>query len=94
MDKHTSILAPFDEPTQFRLKLMDSGCEQIVKQEEEAKNKALFAGEEYLPDQQTVAFLEFCKCFGILMNRAIDAGWIDGIQLGEIAAKERDESTN
>jgi hypothetical protein len=84
MDKPTSILAPFDAPTQFRLKLMDAGCEAIVISEGEEEKRALLAGEEYSPDQQTIAFLEFCKCFGILMNRAIDCGWVEGIQMGEV----------
>jgi len=74
------ILAPFDEHTQMRLKLMDAGCEAIVLGEE-AEQAA--DPESYAPDAPTVAFLEFAKCFGILMNRAIDAGWVNGVLKGE-----------
>ena len=78
-----NVMAPFDDATQFRLKLMDAGCEQIVAEEQQVKDAASLAGEEYAPDHQTVAFLEFAKCFGILMNRAIECGWVEGIHRGE-----------
>ena len=83
-DPTNVILAPFDEATQFRLKLMDAGCEQIVTQEEEVKKQAELSGVKYEVSMETAALLEFSKCFGILMNRAIDCGWIDDIHKGEV----------
>jgi len=75
----TSILLPFDEETQKRLLLMDAGCQVLVEQENTEEARCLLSNEPYEPDMETAGFKEFIACYGILMNRAIEAGWIKGV---------------
>ena len=73
------LLAPFELPTQDLLKEIDIACGvQMNSLREEAKLKSL-ANEELVIDTETMVWLKIIKAYGILYNRAVDAGWIQDV---------------
>lgn len=77
-----SILTPFDEPTQKLLKELDTACAaQIELLREEARKASLSGDKELQVDLETLVWSRFIRGYGILYNRAIDAGWIQDIHL-------------
>lgn len=74
-----AILSPFDEDTQALLKELDVACAaQINQLRADARKKSLI-GEPYEADVETMVWLKFIKGYGILYNRAVDAGWLEDI---------------
>jgi hypothetical protein len=73
------ILAPFDDETQALLHKVDSACASQVENVKEELNKASLSNGEYQVDLETLVWMEIIKAYGVLMNRAIDAGWVKGI---------------
>lgn len=76
-----NMIAPFDEETQNDLKEMDVACAIQIKQLREKAAQASLAGVPYEIDVETMVWMKVIKSFGILYNRAIDAGWIDGVHM-------------
>lgn len=80
-DSQTSILAPFGDEDQALLRQVDLACRaEAARLKEEAKKKAL-ANEEFQVDMETMAWFKIIQAYGILYNRAVDAGWIQDILL-------------
>lgn len=80
MDKPTNLLLPFDPETQELLHQVDKACsvqlEAIIKDMEKA---SLAGATEYKPDIETLVWSRVAKAYGILMNRAIESGWVQGV---------------
>ena len=75
-----SILGPFDEATQEKLKRVDLACRAEAEAIRERVNKASLAGEDFQPSQQDLVSITIVECFGVLYNRAVEAGWIQDVQ--------------
>ena len=75
------MLAPFDDEVCKLLKELDNACAVQTAMFKEEMNKASLKGEVFSPDMETLVWLKFIKGFGILYNRAIDAGWVRDILL-------------
>lgn len=78
------LLIKFDEPTQHLLKEVDLACQAQVALMREEAEKASLAGKELEIDMETMVWVKIIKAWGILYNRAVDAGWIDDIMLEEV----------
>ncbi len=79
VDKATSILKPFDDESQILLNEVDYACSvQMESLRKEAQAKSL-ANETLEIDVEVMAWLKIIKAYGILYNRAVDAGWIEGV---------------
>lgn len=78
------LLTKFDEPTQKLLKEVDLACKVQVEKMREEANKASLAGKELEIDMETMVWVRIIKAYGVLYNRAVDAGWIDDIMLEEV----------
>lgn len=75
-----SILAPFNATDQKFLNEVDSACRAVMAGMEEEVNAASLSGKKELQlDVETIAWLKFIRGYGILFNRAVDAGWVEGI---------------
>jgi len=83
VEKPTSVLAPFDDGTQEFLRFVDQACFHQMRTLEREKNTKLLAGEDIEMDLETMGWLNMIRAYGILYNRAIDAGWIKGVHLDE-----------
>lgn len=71
-----AVLAEFDDETQEMLKEMDVACGvQMEALRKEAQSKSL-ANEPLEIDTEMMVWIRVIKCYGILYNRAVDAGWI------------------
>jgi hypothetical protein len=81
------ILAPFDDETQKLLNEVDSACRMQSELLLEEMSKASLAAEEYKMPIESMVWWKVIQAYGVLMNRAIDAGWVDGI-LTEIKDKQ------
>lgn len=79
----SQVIAPFDEETNTLLAEVDIACrgqQDLIKQEAKIaslNNKPLEV------DMGTLAWLKIIKAYGVLYNRAIDAGWASGVHLEE-----------
>ena len=78
-----SILAPFDDDTQELLRQVDGACMAQSEHVKSEMSKASLAGGEYKVDLETLTWIKIIKAYGILMNRAIEAGWVRGVILEE-----------
>ena len=77
---HTSIIAEFDEETQVLLTSVDKACAAQMKEILHEVEMASLAGDtEYKMDLETMVWTKVIRAYGILMNRAIDAGWVTGV---------------
>ncbi len=75
----SKILAPFDAETQELLFKVDAACASQVEGVREELKKASLSNGEYQVPLETLVWMEIIKAYGVLMNRAIDAGWVKGI---------------
>ena len=78
-----AVYGPFDDETQAKLHEWDNLCrgQHIIL--EDAMKKASLAGEDYKMTIDDMIWFKGITAFGILMNRAIDAGWVTGIMTEE-----------
>lgn len=82
-DKEQELLAPFDDKTQELLIELDTACGIQMDNIKKDVKKAELYGNEFELDLETMVWMKFIKGYGILMNRAIDAGWVKGIHRGD-----------
>lgn len=75
----SDILAPFDDETLTVLKEVDQACAIQIALLREDANKASLRNEDLEVDMEAMVWLKVIKAYGILYNRAIDAGWIPEI---------------
>ena len=79
-DVPTSLLTPFDSETQVLLQEVDGACAAQKAVLMEKIKQASLAGEtQYKMDLETMVWTKIIKAYGILMNRAIDSGWVEGV---------------
>ena len=70
----------FDDKTQALLTRVDRACsQQFINIQAEIDAASLAGDKEFKLDLESIVWMEIAKAYGILMNRAIDAGWVDGI---------------
>ena len=77
----TNLLTPFDEETQLLLLQVDNACAQVLAGFKEEANKASLANKELEVDIEAIVWSRIIKAYGVLMNRAIECGWVEGIQV-------------
>jgi hypothetical protein len=79
MDPSTKpLLAPFDEATQELLLEIDQAMKAQAEHIKGEANWASLNNKPYKPDMETLVWLKVMKGYGVLMNRALEAGWIKG----------------
>ena len=84
MTNHTKLLQPFDKESQSLLKSVDAACQtQMMKMKEEATLAAL-GNNPFEVDLETLVWTRLIRAYGILYNRAIEAGWVDDVHLGGV----------
>lgn len=79
--KHTkqrAMLAPFDNDTQLLLLEVDRAMKEQAEQVKGEANWASLNNKEYEPDVETLVWLKIMQAYGVLMNRALEAGWVQG----------------
>ena len=82
-EQPTSIIAEFDEETQELLKSVDKACSAQMGEIMADMERASLAGDtEYKMDLETLVWTKVIRAYGILINRAIDAGWVTGVVTG------------
>ena len=74
-----TVLAPFDEETEKLLLEFDQACRMQSEVLLKAMERSSLAGEEYVMTIETMVWWKAIKAYGILMNRAINAGWVRGV---------------
>jgi len=79
MDKAREILKPFSESDQKILKVVDQGCRMQAKMISDEDTRAKLAGEPLEVTPEVAAWRVMIRGFGILYNRAVDAGWVDDV---------------
>ena len=74
------LTSQFDDKTQALLTRVDRACSQQFESIQAEIDAASLAGDkEFKLDLESIVWLEIAKAYGILMNRAIDSGWVEGI---------------
>jgi hypothetical protein len=81
MAQSTSILAEFDDDTQEFLKFVDSACTRGIDMIGAEMRRCKLKDEEFEITPEVMATINMIRGFGILYNRCIDAGWIDGVHM-------------
>ena len=80
MTFQVKILAPFNDVDAKFLTEVDRACRAVMAAMEEEANKTALSGEQNMKlDMETIAWLKFIRGFGLLYNRAVDCGWLQGI---------------
>jgi hypothetical protein len=82
MEDLTSLLAPFSDEDQAVLLEVDNACSIQAQHVKAEMDKASLSGGEYKVDLETLTWMKITKAYGILMNRAIEAGWVEGVMTG------------
>lgn len=77
----TDLLVEFTEEDQQLLKQVDLACRAEAARLKEQARKSALANEEFLVDMETLAWFKIIKAYGILYNRAVDAGWVKDVHL-------------
>ena len=85
------LLLPFEDDVQHLLKQVDHACMLQQKRVLEASRKAKLAGQPLEVDMETLVWTKIIKAYGILFNRAVDAGWIQDIMLVEAPPPDDEE---
>jgi hypothetical protein len=80
-ESNTKLLAPFDEETQEFLKLVDSACTRGIDMLGAEMRRCKLKEEEFEVTHEVLATINMIRGFGILYNRCIDAGWVDGVHM-------------
>lgn len=70
-------LMPFDESQQKLLTLVDAACQSQAKVLKDEITRRQLAGEQLALDDETTGWMNIITAYGILFNRAIEAGWIE-----------------
>lgn len=78
-----ALLLPFDNATQAKLKRVDLAMRAEKEVIEEKLKKASLMGYDYNLSQQDLVSVTVMEAYGILYNRAVEAGWIQDIHLEE-----------
>ena len=74
----TDILAPFEKNQQILLTLVDSACQAQSEILNEDITRRRLSGESFSTlDDETFGWINIIKAYGILYNRAVEAGWIE-----------------
>ena len=76
-----NVLTPFDDAEQELLKQVDLAIRSEIEHLKEEMNSASLKGEQLEVDVETLALSRFFKAYGILYNRAVDAGWVSDIMV-------------
>ena len=76
---NTDILAPFDDETQEFLRLVDKACDTAIEDMKDEKRRCELTGEEFQMNYEIAAQLNMIRAFGIMYNRCVDAGWVEGV---------------
>lgn len=76
-DNSTNILLEFDDEVQQHLKEVDYAMRQQSKVMREEARSASLSGKKLVMDAETAAWLKIMDAYGILFNRAVEAGWIN-----------------
>jgi len=71
------LLAPFDKEQQAFLKTIDKVCEMQAQEIRKAVVAKVVNGAETPPDPETAGWMNIIAAYGILFNRAVEAGWIE-----------------
>ena len=82
-----NILAPFDDGQQNTLKLVDAACQSQMRALQSEATRQKISGEPLHMDAETAGWVQIITAYGILYNRAIDAGWIQDIHLDKLPEK-------
>lgn len=72
-------LAPFNVNQQTLMRVVDKACQEVAEQIKEQATRCSLAGETFEPDMETAGWMNIIAAYGILYNRAIEAGWIDDL---------------
>lgn len=76
------LTSKFDDNTQDLLLRVDRACSQQFENIQAEIDAASLAGDkEFKLDLESIVWMEIAKAYGILMNRAIDEGWVEGVVL-------------
>ncbi len=78
-----TMLLPFSEEEQGVLKEVDIACKVHAKKLGQDMQRAAMRNKDWEPDTEGLVTMSFLSAYGILMNRAIDAGWVTGIHLNK-----------
>jgi hypothetical protein len=72
-------MAAFDESVQKYLEDTDDMCRQMYDNFLVHKKELQDKGEEFVLEDDDKVLLNLIAAYGILYNRAIDAGWVKGV---------------
>ena len=74
------LTSKFEDDIQALLMRVDRACGQQFELIQAEIDAASLAGdEEFKLDLESIVWMEIAKAYGILYNRAVDEGWVDGI---------------
>lgn len=90
MSNDLALLAPFEEKDQEILKQVDLACQMQMSRLKDEATRVKLAGEPLEPDMETLTWLRIIKAYGILYNRAVEAGWIDDTYLLQLPEEKKD----
>ena len=85
--KGASLLLPFDDDEQLLLKQVDNACFIQGKLLKEEATRQKLAGKPLTVDMETLVWFKLIRAYGILFNRAVDAGWVTGVHLKEVEGR-------
>ena len=85
--KGASLLLPFDDDEQLLLKQVDNACFTQGKLLKEEATRQKLAGKPLTVDMETLVWVKLIRAYGILFNRAVDAGWVTGVHLKEVEGR-------
>ena len=79
------LTSKFDDKTQALVQRVDRACSQQFENIQAEIDAASLAGDkEFRLDLESIVWMEIAKAYGILMNRAIDEGWVEGVILDKV----------